>query len=136
VTNGAAFAQATLAQPNLVSLESAGVDTAGLQSGHEHIGHAERSVRCVIDEQPDDSSFEEIIKELAFAAMVERGVNNIQYDTQSAVLGWQSRFRWIVKPGSDLYFVYTHNWQDDPLENRIYTLDRRAASKVLYTHRF
>jgi hypothetical protein len=25
--------------------------------------------------------------------------------TQSAVLGWQSRFRWIVKPGSDLYFV-------------------------------
>ncbi len=48
---------------------------------------------------------------------------------------WQSRFRWIVKPGSDLYFVYTHNWVDDPLQNRIYTLDRRAASKVLYTHR-
>jgi len=25
---------------------------------------------------------------------------------------------------------------DNPLENRFNTLDRRAASKVLYTHRF
>ncbi|MBI2828105.1 MAG: hypothetical protein HYX77_02385 [Acidobacteria bacterium] len=31
-------------------------------------------LRRVIDEQPDDSSFEEILKELAFAAMVERGL--------------------------------------------------------------
>jgi Domain of unknown function (DUF5916) len=63
-------------------------------------------------------------------------VNNIQYDTQSAVLGWQSRFRWILKPGSDRYVVYMHNWLDDPLLGRLTTLDRRAASKVLYTHRF
>jgi DNA-binding transcriptional ArsR family regulator len=63
-------------------------------------------------------------------------VNNIQYDNQSAVLGWQSRFRWIVKPGSDLYFVYVHNWLDDPLRNRFASLDRRASSKALYTHRF
>lgn len=35
----AAFAQTTLAQPIQVSLRSA----AALQSGHEHIGHAERS---------------------------------------------------------------------------------------------
>jgi len=63
-------------------------------------------------------------------------VNNIQYDSQSAVLGWQSRFRWILQPGNDLYFVYIHNWLDDPLNHRIYTLDRRATSKVLYTHRF
>jgi hypothetical protein len=76
-----------------------------------------------------------VIPELQFSPWVS-WVNNIQYDTQSAVLGWQSRFRWIVKPGSDLYFVYTHNWVDDPLQNRISTLDRRAASKVLYTHRF
>jgi len=63
-------------------------------------------------------------------------VNNVQYDSQSAVLGWQSRFRWILRPGNDLYFVYIHNWLDDPLSNRIYTLDRRAASKISYTHRF
>ena len=62
--------------------------------------------------------------------------NNIQYDSQSGVLGWQSRFRWIVTPGSDLYVVYTHNWQDDPLLDRFATLDNRLASKVLYTYRF
>ena len=63
-------------------------------------------------------------------------VNNVQYDTQSAELGWQSRFRWIVRPGSDLYFVYIHNWLDDPVTGQTYTLDRRLSSKVLYTHRF
>jgi hypothetical protein len=63
-------------------------------------------------------------------------VNNIQYDSQSSVLGWQSRFRWILKPGNDLYFVYIHNWQEDLLSHRLYTLDRRATSKISYTHRF
>ena len=63
-------------------------------------------------------------------------VNNVQYDSKSAVLGWQSRFRWTIRPGNDLYFVYIHNWLDDPLSRRIYTLDRRATSKVSYTHRF
>jgi len=63
-------------------------------------------------------------------------VHNIQYDTQSAVVGWQSRFRWIVTPGNDVYLVYTHNWLDDPLRNRFSTFDRRFASKVLYTYRF
>jgi hypothetical protein len=63
-------------------------------------------------------------------------VNNLQYDSQSATIGWQSRFRWILKPGTDLYFVYIHNWLDDPLVNRTFTLDRRLSSKFLYTHRF
>lgn len=63
-------------------------------------------------------------------------VNNVQYDSQSAVVGWQSRFRWIVTPGNDVYVVYTHNWLDDPLLNRFATLDKRAASKILYTYRF
>src|SRR5688572_3921383 len=67
-----------------------------------------------------------------FAALV----NNLQFDTTSRVLGWQSRFRWIARPGNDLYLVYTHNWVEDPTLDRFSTLDRRAASKVLYTHRF
>ncbi|OFV97287.1 MAG: hypothetical protein A3F68_03235 [Acidobacteria bacterium RIFCSPLOWO2_12_FULL_54_10] len=62
-------------------------------------------------------------------------VNRIQYDNVSRVLGWQSRFRWIVKPGNDLYFVYTQNWLDD-LNKGLGTLDRRAAIKGVYTHRF
>jgi hypothetical protein len=76
-----------------------------------------------------------VVPELQFSQWVS-WVNNLQYDTQSYVLGWQSRFRWILKPGTDLYIVYTHNWLDDPLQNTLSTLDRRAASKVLYTHRF
>jgi hypothetical protein len=63
-------------------------------------------------------------------------VNNFQYDTQSSVLGWQSRFRWIMRPGNDLYVVYTHNWLDQPNVDRFATLDKRVASKLLYTHRF
>jgi hypothetical protein len=63
-------------------------------------------------------------------------VNNFQFDSVSAVLGWQSRFRWILRPGSDVYFVYTHNWLDDPALSRFTTLDRRVATKALYTHRF
>ena len=64
-------------------------------------------------------------------------VNNVQYDSVSRVFGWQSRFRWILKPGNDIFFVYTHNWIDpiDPA-SRFQTLDRRAAAKAVYTKRF
>ena len=36
--------------------------------------------------------------------------NSIQYDNISRVLGWQSRLRLILKPGKELYAVYSHNW--------------------------
>lgn len=62
--------------------------------------------------------------------------NNVQYDSVSAVVGWQSRFRWILTPGNDFYIVYNHNWLDDPVRDRFATLDRRASSKILYTYRF
>jgi hypothetical protein len=76
-----------------------------------------------------------IVPELQFSPWIA-WVNNIQYDTQSSTIGWQSRFRWILKPGNDLYIVYTHNWADDPLQSRVYTLDRRMASKFMYTYQF
>ncbi len=59
--------------------------------------------------------------------------NNIQYDSITGGLGWQSRFRWIAKPGNDIYFVWMTNWLD--LDDRLRTLDRSAAVKLLYTHR-
>jgi hypothetical protein len=64
-------------------------------------------------------------------------VNHVQYDSVSRVVGWQSRFRWILQPGNDIFFVYTHNWID-PLDPsaRFATLDRRAAAKAVYTKRF
>ena len=62
-------------------------------------------------------------------------VNTIQYDSVSRVLGWQGRFRWIVKPGNDVYFVYMHNFVDD-MRRGLLTIDRRASAKAVYTYRF
>jgi len=59
--------------------------------------------------------------------------NNVQYDSVSRVLGWQSRFRWITKPGNDIYFVWMTNWIDT--EARLATLDHNGALKLLYTYR-
>ena len=38
------------------------------------MGPAKAELIRVIEDQPDDSSYEEILRELAFAAMVERGI--------------------------------------------------------------
>ena len=58
-------------------------------------------------------------------------VNNVQYDSVSGVLGWQARYRWIVRPGNDVFIVYTHNWVEDPFgpSERFLTLDRRARRR-------
>jgi hypothetical protein len=64
--------------------------------------------------------------------------NNIQYDSESGSVGWQSRFRWIQRPGNDLFVVYTHNWQEfDGTGGRAWQwLDNRLATKIVYTLRF
>ena len=63
-------------------------------------------------------------------------VNNVQFDSVSANLGWQARLRWILQPGNDLYLVYTQNWHDDAVLDRFVTLERRGAAKFVYTYRF
>ena len=51
------------------------------------------------------------VSELQFSPHM--AVNNVQFDAQSGVLGSQSRYRWILRPGNDIYLVYNHNWVDD-----------------------
>ena len=65
-------------------------------------------------------------------------VNNLQYDDVTDALGWQMRFRWIQRPGNDVFVVYTHNWYEPLGEaaRRFTTLDRRLAAKIGYTLRF
>ena len=65
-------------------------------------------------------------------------VSNVQYDDVSRQLGWQMRVRWIRRPGNELFLVYTHNWRDpaSPGASGLETLDRRLASKLVYTLRF
>jgi hypothetical protein len=63
--------------------------------------------------------------------------NNVQYDTESRELGWQLRFRWIQKPGDDIFFIWTQNWSDEEALNRRFrTLDRRGVAKIVRTIRF
>jgi hypothetical protein len=61
--------------------------------------------------------------------------NLVQYDSVSRILGVQSRFRWILRPGNDLFFVVSRGWfrryDGDYLPN----FDRGSA-KLQYTFRF
>ena len=38
--------------------------------------HAKELIKKIVQEQPDDSSFDEILRELAFARMVDRGLED------------------------------------------------------------
>ncbi len=64
---------------------------------------------------------------------------NIQYDDVSQVVGLFARARWIVRPGSDVFLVWTHNWQNEVarlLDREFVTLSRGGAVKVNYSYRF
>ena len=61
--------------------------------------------------------------------------NNVQYDSDSGEVGWQLRFRWIQKPGSDVFFIWTQNWQEEAGIS-LATLDRRGVAKIVRTIRF
>lgn len=61
---------------------------------------------------------------------------NIQFDNLSNLLATNNRLRWIIRPGSDLYLVYNHNWLEEDQFDRFRTLQRSGTIKVSYTHRF
>ena len=60
-------------------------------------------------------------------------VNRIQFDSVTRQLGWQARFRWILRPGDDIFVVYTRNWTD---RVTLQTLDQRGTIKIVRTLRF
>ena len=60
-------------------------------------------------------------------------VNRLQFDSLTRQLGWQSRFRWITRPGNDIFFVYAHNWTD---RATLETFDRKGSIKIVRTIRF
>jgi hypothetical protein len=64
---------------------------------------------------------------------------SIQYDDVSEVAGLFGLLRWIVRPGNEVYVVYTHNWQRldrDPLDREFATLSRGGSVKVTYGWRW
>lgn len=60
--------------------------------------------------------------------------NILQYDNLSELLGFFSRFRWTITPGSDLFLVYTTNWIQ--LDNRFDPIETEGAIKISYNYRF
>lgn len=58
-----------------------------------------------------------------------------QYDNESRLLSFQSRFRWILKPGNDLFVVLNRGWLKT-FEGTYESAFDRASSKLQYTFRF
>jgi hypothetical protein len=60
--------------------------------------------------------------------------NTIQYDSDSRVLGFQSRFRWILRPGNDIFVVIGRGWYRQVGGNYVRAFDSGSA-KLQYTFR-
>jgi hypothetical protein len=58
-------------------------------------------------------------------------MNYIQYDDISNELGLNVRFRWEIRPGNTVYFVYSKNWERrwDPA-SRFVPLEERGVFKI------
>lgn len=61
--------------------------------------------------------------------------NFVQYDTDSRNLGLQSRLRWTIRPGNELFFVVNHAWQYNNFD-RLQALITNVRAKLNYTFRF
>lgn len=63
--------------------------------------------------------------------------NLIQYDNLSRNLGWQSRVRWTLQPGNDVFFVFSQGWLQDTVGGyRFSAQDSKVSAKFQYSTRF
>ena len=64
--------------------------------------------------------------------------NLIQFDNRSGNLGLQSRVRWTLEPGNDLFFIFGQGWiqEMDTGGFDFRQQDTRLATKLQYTFRF
>ncbi len=62
--------------------------------------------------------------------------NFIQYDNESRNVGLQSRLRWILKPGNDLFLVFNQGWEEQLGGLTFRRVGTRITGKVQYTFRF
>ena len=54
--------------------------------------------------------------------------SNVQYDNVSNAVGLFAKLQHTIRPGSDFYLVYTHNWMS--LSDQIFDFDLKTISKV------
>jgi hypothetical protein len=63
--------------------------------------------------------------------------NLVQYDNRSRNMGWQSRIRWTLQPGNDLFFAFNQGWMhEDGGTLRFSTQDTKVSAKFQYSFRF
>ncbi len=58
----------------------------------------------------------------------------IQYDNVSDVFSLNTRIRWIIEPGNDIFLVFNQRWLDEGDGFR--SIGREGRFKVRYTYRF
>ena len=65
--------------------------------------------------------------------------SNLQYDNVSNALGLFAKLQHTIRPGSDVYLVYTHNWisvGDQIFDFDLVTVSKISSLKINYTLRF
>ena len=77
---------------------------------------------------------------VSYAASPSLSLSNlVQYDNRSRNLGWQSRVRWTLRPGNDLFFAFRQGWIQEPQDRgnlRFRTEDTKLSAKFQYSFRF
>lgn len=75
---------------------------------------------------------------VSYAATPRLSLSNlVQYDNRSRNMGWQSRLRWTLQPGNDLFFAVNQGWiQEDGGNLRFRTQDSKVSAKFQYSFRF
>jgi len=62
--------------------------------------------------------------------------NFIQFDNVTEKWGWQSRFRWILKPGNEIFLVWNSVAQKSLEQDRIMMEENTVRFKINYNFRF
>lgn len=63
--------------------------------------------------------------------------NFIQYDNESNNIGINTRLRWTISPGNDIFFVINSSWIDyDGEMKRFFSYTNDIRAKIVYTYRF
>jgi hypothetical protein len=81
-----------------------------------------------------DTSLVMVRLDCAFTPFISLA-NFVQYDSESANIGLQSRLRWILAPGNEVFVVLNHAWQEDQFD-RFESAQTRLRVKMNYTFRF
>jgi uncharacterized protein DUF5916/cellulose/xylan binding protein with CBM9 domain len=79
-----------------------------------------------------------VTSNIAYAVSPSLSFSNlIQYDNRSRNLGWQSRVRWTLEPGRDLFLAFNQGWIQDEATNRQFrSQDTKLSAKFQYSIRF